>query len=217
MLSYNVFRKFARLLLEGQTAATMPERMDLVQLFEHVRPMAFHAYPADPLRTDMAGLQMRLFRLWRNDLSKLTNVKGPPTEDALRAITYHEWMDALHTFYWQQPRMELLGWECVAVCLAECYMRLGSRALHQLQEIVGVPTSPRIDAHMARVFSSRFVTRIQARDLCSRLLDWRTQCLTPPALPIQPTSEALPADAAAESARIGRYLLRLDLSEDEKG
>ena len=232
MLSYRVFEKFARMLLEGQTATRQEEDVVLPTLFANVREEAFRLDEGDALRTSMAGLSMRMFTLWRMRLRVLDGGQAP-TEDDLQRISFTEWADAIHCIYWRTPRIDHLHMECVAVTIAYCNMLLGSRALVHVQEMAPPRrfTPGRIDRGTVYAVMRATKTRELGRAFCRELLAWCVEQLAARAARIAARQDGgsqdggsldgntpLPEDGrfTSEAERVNMYLLRLDLSEEEK-
>lgn len=194
MLSYRVFEKFARMLLEGFVPGCEATEMPLPTLFGQVRDEAFRPDGADPGRTSMAGLSMRMFTFWRTRL-RVIDGGAAPTEEDLHDVSWTEWADAMYTIYWHCPRIDHLHLECVAVALAYCNMVAGSRAIIHAQELTSArQLTGRIDRATVYAIMRAAKTREQGRALAARLLEW----------------------CGADDGRISAYLLRLDLAEDEE-
>jgi len=254
MLSYKVFEKFVRMVLEGCATTKPAADVPLATLFEQVRETAYKADATDPRRTQMAGLTMRVFSVWRTYL-RVVDGGQAPTEADLRDITYGEWAEAMHTVYWRMPHIDHLHLECIAVTLAAMLMHTGSRAIRLLQTTVGATPSGQLDRATVYAVMRAARTRHAARDLCTQLLT--TSAAAPAAAPAvvvpdadsgqegstqtgSPSEEtgsaqtgsasvqtgSAPGGGSAdssclqpstpESERICAYLLRLDLSDDER-
>ena len=258
MLSYKVFEKFVRMVLEGCATTKPAADVPLATLFEQVRETAYKADATDPRRTQMAGLTMRVFSVWRTYL-RVVDGGQAPTEADLRDITYGEWAEAMHTVYWRMPHIDHLHLECIAVTLAAMLMHTGSRAIRLLQTTVGANPSGQLDRATVYAVMRAARTRHAARDLCTQLLT--TSAAAPAAAPAVVVPDAASgqtgdtsgqegsasgqtgsasgqegdafvqtgsapggngADSSSlqpttpESERICAYLLRLDLSDDER-
>ena len=247
MLSHLVFDKFVRMLLEGYCDATPPADIALPTLFATVREAAFKVEAgtetsrveagaeaeaskvdgADPRRTSMAGLTLRMFSVWRTRL-RVVHGSGVPDVEALRSISYAEWADAVHTMFWRMPHIDHLHLECVAVTIAYCNMLMGSRAMVHVQEMAPPKrfTPGRLDRGTVYAVMRATKTRELGRAFCRELLTWCAEQLTARSSRIAARQDGgiedgnmpLPEDArfATEAERVNMYLLRLDLSDEEK-